>query len=115
MANGTVDSVYRPPPACACNCRKNFSLFLIIFIICHYFQFYASKLSNIHQIFDIKSRTSLMYDGSVGICSVHSDICESDKEIFSKGKPKNDKRMLDKRVDGRDQKKTIYGSFYIKH
>jgi hypothetical protein len=31
-----------------------------------------------------------------------------DKEIFSKGKPKNDKRMLDKiSVDGRDQKKTI--------
>jgi hypothetical protein len=36
-ANGTVDSVYRPPPACACNYRKNCSLFLIIFIICHYF------------------------------------------------------------------------------
>jgi hypothetical protein len=30
-----------------------------------------------------------------------------DKDIFSKGKPKNDKRMLDKSVDGRDQKKTI--------
>jgi hypothetical protein len=30
-----------------------------------------------------------------------------DKEIFSKGKPKNDKRMLDKSVDGRGQKKTI--------
>ena len=26
-----------------------------------------------------------------------------DKEIFSKGKPKNDKIMLDKSVDGRDQ------------
>jgi hypothetical protein len=61
-----------------------------------------------------------MYDGSVGICSVHSEIRESDmckfensgmtiidKEIFNKGKPKNDKRMLDKSVDGRDQKKTI--------
>jgi hypothetical protein len=37
-----------------------------------------------------------------------------DKEIFSKGKPKNDKRMLDKKsVDGRDQKKTIYGSFLV--
>jgi hypothetical protein len=35
--SATVDSVYRPPPACACNYRKNFSLFLIIFIICHYF------------------------------------------------------------------------------
>ena len=55
-----------------------------------------------------------MYDGSVFICSVHSEIRESkirkqwrDKDIFSKGKPKNDKRMLDKSVDGRDQKKTI--------
>jgi hypothetical protein len=36
-----------------------------------------------------------------------------DEEIFSKGKPKNDKRMLDKSVDGRDQKKTIYGSFLV--
>ena len=51
-----------------------------------------------------------MYDGSVGICSVHSEIRKSGMckfEIFSKGKPKNDKRMLDKNVDGRDQKKTI--------
>jgi hypothetical protein len=31
-----------------------------------------------------------------------------DKEIFRKGKPKNDKRMLDKSVDGRDQKKPDY-------
>jgi hypothetical protein len=35
-----------------------------------------------------------------------------DKEIFSIF-PKNDKRMLDKSVDGRDQKKTIYGSFLV--
>jgi hypothetical protein len=51
-----------------------------------------------------------MYDGSVGICSVNSEIRKFDMcklEIFSKGKPKNDKRMLDKSVDGRDQKKTI--------
>ena len=34
--------------------------------------------------------------------------------IFSKGKPKNDKRMLDKSVDGRDQKKTIKGSFLVR-
>jgi hypothetical protein len=40
-----------------------------------------------------------MYDGSVGICSVHSVIRESDMckfEIFSKGKPKNDKIMRTK-------------------
>ena len=51
-----------------------------------------------------------MYDGSVGICSVNSEIRKFDMcklEIFSKGNPKNDKRMLDKSVDGRDQKKTI--------
>jgi hypothetical protein len=49
------------------------------FIILNYFHYlslflilYASKLSNVHQIFDIKSRTSLMYDGSVGICSVYT-------------------------------------------
>ena len=34
-ANGTID--YRPPPACASNCRMNFSLFLNTFIICHNF------------------------------------------------------------------------------
>jgi hypothetical protein len=35
-----------------------------------------------------------------------------DKEIFSKGKPKNDKRMLDKNVDGRDQKKRFMDHFW---
>jgi hypothetical protein len=29
------------------------------------------------------------------------------KKFSAKGKPKNDKIMLDKSVDGRDQKKTI--------
>jgi hypothetical protein len=59
-----------------------------------------------------------MYDGSVFICSVHLEIRESDickfenngvtkKFSAKKGKPKNDKRMLNKSVDGRDQKKTI--------
>ena len=63
-----------------------------------------------------------MYDGSVFICSVHSEIRESTDIVTcansktmawqrnfqqSQGKPKNDKRMLDKSVDGRDQKKTI--------
>ena len=89
------------------------------FIILNYFHYLSLflilrietfKYTSNHQIFDIKSRTSLMYDGSVGICSIHSEIRESDMckfEIFSKGKPKNDKRMLDKNVDGRDKKKTI--------
>ena len=53
-----------------------------------------------------------MYDGSVGICSVHSGICESDMCKFeNNGVTK--KRMLDKSVDGRDKKKTIYGSFLV--
>ena len=61
------------------------------FIIINYFHYLSLflilrietfKYTSNHQIFDIKSRTSLMYDGSVGIfCSVHSvdsDIRESD-------------------------------------
>ena len=57
------------------------------FIILNYFHYLSLflilriktfKYTSNHQIFDIKSRTSLMYDRSVGICSVHSDIRESD-------------------------------------
>ena len=76
----------------------------------------------LHQIFDIKSRTSLMYDGSVGICSVQSEIRESDmckfenngvtKKFSANESPKMIKEcwtkvLMDKSVDGRDQKKTI--------
>ena len=57
------------------------------FIILNYFHYLSLflilrietfKYTSNHQIIDIKSRTSLMYDGSVGICSVHSEIRESD-------------------------------------
>ena len=57
------------------------------FIILNYFHYLSLflilrietfKYTSNHQIFDIKSRTSLMYDGSVSICSVHSEIRESD-------------------------------------
>ena len=73
-------------------CLKLPQEFFIILNYFHYLPFFlilrieTFKYTSNHQIFDIKSRTSLMYDGSVFICSVHSEIRES---------------------DGRDQKKTI--------
>jgi hypothetical protein len=88
-ANGTVDSVYRPPPACAWNYRTNFSLFLIIFIICHYlslflillietFKYYHCQqgIQIYNQIFEIKSRTSLMIGRH--LFGMHSEISEFD-------------------------------------
>ena len=86
------------------------SLFLILRIE-------TFKYTSNHQIFDIKSRTSLMYNGQsafvrytrkfASLTCANSKTVAYDKEIFSKGKPIKCKRVLDKSVDGRDQKKTI--------
>jgi hypothetical protein len=57
------------------NIILNYFHYLSLFLILRIETF---KYTSNHQIFDIKSHTSLMYDGSVGICSVHSEIRESD-------------------------------------
>ena len=68
------------------------------FIILNYFHYLSLflilrietfKYASNHQIFDIKSRTWLMYDGSDGICSVHSEIRESDMCKFENNGVRN--------------------------
>ena len=105
-------------PSTARMCLQLQQEFFIILIYFHYLSLFlilrieTFKYTSKHQIFDIKSRTSLMYGGSVCICSVHSEIRESDMckfknngvtKKFSAKEAQKCKRMLDKSVDGRDQ------------